>query len=253
MFDSSAETPALQLYHTDRPDFMEGEALTAVAGLTDIGKGHAPFWLDNETVGYVALANGRFSRPGQELVLTPAGEDNHQELLTINELLTTFPDPASVERIFWIHYVMVHPANPKLLFVVALSGWDQQAHLFTFDRGSGEVQHLMQNSYAADHTLTLSPDGGFQVLTGRNVNHPGIDRDSALLLLHDLDLNTSTPFLIKPADFPPFPMYDWSSDGEWLAMMLDQDLIGLFSPKHSELKLIESASGNCSSPAWINR
>ncbi len=253
MFDSTADTPSLQMYHSDRQKLVEGEAIISVAELTGMGNGHAPFWLDNETVGYVALANGRFSRPGQEILYTPVGKDEPQLLLTMNDLAETFPDPASIERIFWIHYAMVHPTDPKILFVVALSGWDQQAHLFSFNRVSGEIQHLMENSYAADHTLALSPDGRFQVLTGRILNQPGIARDDALLLLHDLTLNSTTPFLIKPADFPAFPSYDWSSDGEWLAMMLDYDLVGLFSPQYNELRLIENAPGNCSSPSWINR
>ncbi len=253
LFDSTAGTPSLQLYHSERENLFAGEAIVSVADLTNMGSGHAPFWLDNETVGYVALANGRFSRPGQELLFTPAGQDDPQLLLTMSDLAETFPEPASVERVFWIHYVMIHPEDPEMLFIVALSGWDQQAHLFTFDRANGEIQHLMENSYAADHTLTLSPDGRYQVLTGRGLNRPGIDPDNALLLLHDLTLNTTTPFLVKPADFPPFPTYDWSSDGEWLAMMLDHNLVGLFSPKHNELRLIESAPGSCSSPAWVNR
>lgn len=148
---------------------------------------------------------------------------------------------------------MIHPLRPELLFIVAMSGWDEQAHLFTFDRISGQVQHLMQNSYSSDHTLSLSSDGRYQVMTGRDLSYLGVNRDNALLLLHDLARNTTIPFLIKPAEFAPFPTYDWSSDGEWLAMMLDHDLIGLFAPQNNELKLVENAPGKCSSPAWINR
>jgi WD40 repeat protein len=253
LFDPAAETNSLDLYQAGRDQLMEGDALSAVGGLTNIGSGHAPFWLDNDTVGYIALTNGRFSRPGREILYTPAGEDDPQVLLTMDDLRTAVPDADTVDSVFWIHYVMVHPTDPNLLFIVTLSGLDKQAHLFSYDRADGEVQHIMQNSYAADHTLSLSPDGRFQVLTGRNANQPGIDRDNALLLLHNLALNSTTPFLIQPANFSPFPTYDWSGDGEWLAMMLDQNLVGLFSPQHSELKLIQSAHVNCSSPAWINR
>ena len=186
-------------------DLMEGEAVTAVADLTNMGSGHAPFWLDNETVGYVALANGRFSRPGQAIEYTPAGQDDPQILLSMDELLKTMPDPASVERIFWIHYVMVNPADPNLLFVVAMSGWDQQAHVFSYDRASGDVQHLMQNNYSADHTLSLSPDGRFQVLTGRKANQPGIEDDNALLLLHDLDPQQDDTLFDPAGRLPTLP------------------------------------------------
>ena len=232
---------------------MEEEEITAVADLTNIGRGHAPFWLDNETVGFVSLANGRFSRPGQAVEYTPAGQDDPQVLLRMDDLLESMPDPASVERVFWIHYVMVNPADPNILFVLAMSGWDQEAHLFSYDRATGAVQHLMHNNYSADHTLSLSPDGRFQLLTGRKANQPGIEDDNALLLLHDRTLDKTTPFLIRPAGFPPFPTYDWSNDGRWLTMMLDRNLIGLYSPQQDELKLIETPQDNCTSPAWINR
>ncbi|MDX1413539.1 MAG: hypothetical protein R3293_05060 [Candidatus Promineifilaceae bacterium] len=253
LFDPSADTPALRLFHAERQELMGGEVVEQVSDLSEIGEGHAPFWLDNETVGFVALANGRFSRPGQEVMVTPSGKDQSEVLFTANELVATLPNSASVERIFWIHYVMVHPMDPDLLFVVAMSGWDQQAYLFTYDLENRQVQYLMENNHAADHTLSLSPDGRFQVMTGRDLNHLGIERGSALLLLHDLNDYGTIPFLIKPSEFSPFLSYDWSKDGSWLAMMFDDDLIGLFAPERDELILIENAPGNCSSPVWINQ
>jgi hypothetical protein len=253
LFDSSAPTQNLSLYHTDRQTLMGDEPVTAVADLTSMGQGHAPFWLDSETVAYVALANGRFSRPAQKVVFTPAGEDSPQTLLSTDDLLKVFPDPTSVERLFWIHYIMVHPADPGMLFVTAFGAWDQQAHVFSYERSSGEVKHLMNAGYTANHTLSLSPDGRFLVLTGNDVDDPDRQRENALLLVHDLALGDTIPFLTTGADFPPFPSYDWSADGQWLAMMLDHNLVGLYAPQQGALHLVETNAADCASPSWINR
>jgi len=253
LFDSSAATQNLSLYHADRQTVMGDEPVTMVADLTGIGQGHAPFWLDSETVAYVALANGRFSRPSQEVVYTPAREDNRQTLLSTDDLLQVVPDPASIERLFWIHYVMVHPTDPDKLFVAAFGAWDQQAHIFSYEQSSEEAKHLMNAGHTANHTLSLSPDGRFLVLTGNDVDDPDRRRENALLQVHDLASGDTVPFLTTGADFPPFPTYDWSADGQWLAMMLDHNLVGLYAPQQGVLHLVETSATDCASPSWINR
>jgi hypothetical protein len=253
LFDSSAPTQNLSLYHANRQTLMGDEPVIMVADLKSIGQGHAPFWLDNETVAYIALANGRFSRPAQKIVFTPTGENNPQTLLSTDDLLNVFPNSTSVARLFWIHYVMPHPTNPDMLFVTAFGAWDQQAHVFSYEQSSGEAKHLMSAGYTANHTLSQSPDGGFLVLTGNDVDDPDSQRKNSLLLVHDLANGETIPFLTIGTDFPPFPSYDWSADGQWLAMMLDRNLVGLYAPQQGALHLVETSTANCASPSWINR
>ncbi len=217
-----------------------------------MGQGHAPFWLDNETVAYVEREDGRFTRPAQKIVSSAAGENAPQPLLRTDDLLAVFPDPGPAARLFWIHYAMVHPTNPDTLLVAAFGAWDQQAHIFSYERSSGETKHLLNAGYTANHTLSISPDGRFLVLTGNDVDDPDRRQENALLQVYDFASGTTTPFLTIGADFPPFPTYDWSADGQWLAMMLDHHLIGLYAPQSGDLHLIQSNSGNCSSPSWIN-
>jgi hypothetical protein len=253
LFDSSSAAQNLTLYHGDRQILIADEPVTEVADLTEMGQGYAPFWLDNETVAYVEREDNSFSRPAQAIVLTPAGEDSPQTLLNTDDLLQVFPGPAFVERLFWIHYGMVNPIDPDMLFVAAFDAWDQQAHIYSYGRSSGEVKHLMSAGYTANHTLSLSPDGRFLVLTGNDVDDPDSRRENALLLVYDLANGETMPFLTIGADFPPFPSYDWSADGQWLAMMLDRNLVGLYAPQQGALHLVETNAGNCTSPSWINR
>ena len=253
LFDASAAAQNLSLFHTHRQTLMGDEPVTMVADLTYMGQGHAPLWLDNDTIAYVAQADDRFTRPSQKVVFSPAGQDTPQTLLSSDDLLQLFPDPTSFDRLFWIQYLMAHPTDPDSLFVVAFGAWDQQAHVFSFKRSSGEVEHLMSAGYSANHTLSLSPDGRSLVLTGNDVDDPDRQRENALLLLHDLATGETTPFLTIGASFPPFPSYDWSADGQWLAMMLDHNLIGLYAQQQGALHLVETSAGTCTSPSWVNR
>ncbi len=253
LFDPSAAAQNLSLYHARRETLIEGAPVTEVAELTAVGQGHAPFWLDNETVAYVEGGEGRFTRPSQKIVFSRAGVDAPQTLLSTDDLLTAFPDEAPVERLFWIYYAMVHPTDPDLLLVAAFGAWDQQAHIFSYTRSSGQAKHLLSAGYRANHTLSVSPDGRFLLLTGNDVDDPDRRQENALLHVYDFAGDTTTPFLTIGADFPPFPPYDWSADGQWLAMMLDHGLVGMYAPQSGALHLIQSSSGSCTSPSWINR
>ena len=111
----------------------------------------------------------------------------------------------------------------------------------------------MTAGYLANHTLSISPDGRFLVLTGNDINDPDRRRENVLLQVYDYAKGKTTPFLSIGADFPPFPTYDWSADGRWLAMMLDHNLIGLYAPEEGALHLIDTSEDRCTSPSWINR
>ncbi len=259
-FDSSASAESLAIYYGDGASLGEagasrltgGEPLAEIAGLVNVGEGHAPFWLDEDTFAYIAPADSRFTRPAQSIVYAHVGEDNLQTLLSTADLLEASPSSTSQRRLFWIHYAMVHPTDPNLLLVTAFGARDRQAYVFTFDRGSREVETLMNAGYMANHGVSISPDGRYVILTGNDVDDPDIQRENMLLQIHDLASGETTPFLTVGADFPPFPSYDWSADGRWLAMMFDDNMIGLYAPQEGALHLVQTAADNCTSPSWIN-
>ena len=71
--------------------------------------------------------------------------------------------------------------------------------------------------------------------------------------VYDLEEEETTPFLVLTTNFPPFSPYDWSGDGQWLAMMLDKDSVGLFAPQYMQFKLLITPPGNCGTPTWMNQ
>ncbi|MEJ2751892.1 MAG: hypothetical protein P8169_04305, partial [Chloroflexota bacterium] len=149
-------------------------------------------------------------------------------------------------------YLMVHPDNPDRLFVMVFSAEDRRAHLLRYDRSSGEIQDLLSSGFMANHTLSLSPDSRYLVLGGTKEAFPASSEESALLQVYDLQRDEVMPFLSPAADFPPFATYDWSLDGQWLALLLDNGLAGIFSPESRQLRLIATPEGECENPAWTN-
>lgn len=252
LFDPSSEIFSSEIYYSDRQRLMADEEVTKVADLITEGSGYAPFWLDNETIGYIASGEGRFSGPGQEILTKPVAEGSPQVLVTLDDLVNAMPDPSPTDRFYWIKYAVPNPADSNLLYIAVFSTRSYESHILSYNRRNGQIDYLFENTFAADHTFSLSPDGRFQIMTGREVRRPGLDYFDTLLLLHDRENDSTTPFLIRPSEFAPFPMYDWSSAGDWLAMMLGPDIVGLFSPQNDILKFVDTPVSNCISPVWTN-
>jgi hypothetical protein len=51
--------------------------------------------------------------------------------------------------------------------------------------------------------------------------------------------------------FPAY-LYDWSANGQWLAMLADDNKIALTIPGTDYYQIIQHEHGNCVSVVWIN-
>ncbi len=240
------------LFVGERREFLAGEAVTSADELTPIGMGHGPFWIDNDSVVYVASEGTPVIQHGSQVMVRHVDEEDAQTLFTLDDMLAALDNGVAAERLFWIHYLRAHPDNPNRLFVVVLSAFNQLAHVLSFDRTSGEADYLMSSGFLADHSLGFSPDGRYLVLSGIDNGDVEAGEESVFLQVYDLEARRVMPFLTLAADFPQFSTYDWSLDGEWLAMLLDEGSLGFFAPAQEMLRVIETPPGKCSAPAWTN-
>lgn len=252
LFNRRPNNISASLFLGGRDEFLEGEPLVDTDELTQAGKGHAPFWLDNDTIAYVTGEGDPMVHRGSRVISSSVDNNNAQLLFTLNDMTEQIEGGVNTQRLFWIHYVSVHPDNPDQLFAVVFSAFNSRAHVLAFDRASGEVQYLMSAGYLAEHSLGLSPDGRYLVLTGMDESDPNRSEESTLLQVYDLERQEIIPFLSLTADFPPFSTFDWSQDGKWLALQLDDGIIGFFAPDSRNLRLVETPTGECGTPAWIN-
>jgi hypothetical protein len=248
LFDERARTPGLDLYVAKRAEFMDGNQAVNVTDLRQVGHGHAPFWLDEATIGYLTRSQNGFSRTDRIMTASVGADGTPQTLLTVDDLLTALGEGDDNKDYWWIDYVMVHPQSPDVLYVAAFQSDEIVAHIFAYDRAQETISHLMEAGYTANHSLGISPDGRYLVLTGISSSD-----GTALIQVHDLLNQETLPFISIPADFPPFSTYDWSEDGRWLALMLEENLVGLYAPDENHLRFLETPAGVCAAPAWIDR
>jgi hypothetical protein len=179
-------------------------------------------------------------------------ESEPQMLFSLSDLMEVIGEGSNSSRLFWNQYVIVHPDNPDQLFVVVFSTRERGSYLLKYDRASGEVQQLLSSGYFANHSLGLSPDSHYLVFGGTDELDPVAGEESALLQVYDLQRDEVIPFLSLAADFAPYTTYDWSRDGQWLALLLNDGMVGIFSPEARQLRLIATPEGACGTPVWIN-
>ena len=239
-------------YLGERSDFLGDEPVIHAQELARAGMGYAPFWLDDNTFGYVTGIGNPTARGGSRVMAVSMDDNEPRLLFSLSDLLQGLEGNSSFSRQSWIQYVTVHPDNADRLFVVVFSAEDRRAHLLSYDRSSGGVQELLSASFMANHTLGLSADSRYLVLSGMMEAIPASGEESALLQVYDLQRDELMPFLSPAADFPPFATYDWSLDGQWLALLLDNGMAGIFSPETRQLRLIATPQGECENPAWTN-
>jgi hypothetical protein len=229
-----------------------GQAAT-LADLVDAGFGYSPFWLDDDTYGYIRSVNSGFLGPHRDQVLMLASVDGGepQALLETAELEQVLPQ-ADAPRHLMLGYVMPHPTDRELLFIVALDTFGRQAYVFSYDLQAGQPSLRLQLGYEANHSLGFSPDGRYLVLTG-NQPDPVPGNNTGLLLLHDIAANTTTPFATRLPFFVPSVAYDWTQDSETLAMALDDGLLGIVVPAARKAYPVTHPYGTCTSVAWMAR
>ncbi len=253
LFDRNAEHLPAPLFVGDRNTLLGSDLVSEVRDLTPVGTGHAPFWLDSGTIGYITDAANPIAQRNSRVVARSVDQNDPQTLFSLNDLMVAMERDIGAIRLFSIHYVVVHPDKPDQLYAVAFSSWDYQAHVLSVDRSTSEVRYLMSAGYLSNHSLGLSPVGRFIVLTGVAEGDPNTGDISALLQVYDLAQKEVFTFLSVSAEFPPFSSYDWSLDGDWLALLLDNNLVGFFSPEQEQLRIVETPPGRCNTPVWVNQ
>lgn len=230
-----------------------GDAGPESAELMPVATGHSPFWIDDRTFGYIRrLDMSEFQPRGHEdIIFTSTLDDpTPHKLLSASDLAQFLPDENRLRRMT-IAYVATHPDMPRLLFITVLDELDRRAFVFSYDLDEGMAQLRMDLLYNLGHSLGFSPDGRYLVLTGQDRDDFTSGDDSAVLLLHDIAANRTIPFMIRLPYFLPSVVYDWTEDGRRLAMVLDDNLVGLFAPQEGHTEMLAHGYGACTSVAWL--
>ena len=214
-----------------------------------IGEGSSPFWINTEQFGYIRTTPSFV----QELVTASVDNLEPQVLLTTAALTEALTERTGNPLL--IQYAIAHPLDPNILLVMAATQ-ASDGYLFQINRQSGDVSLLFPIDVSrGEHALGFSPDGRYIVATGALLQNANRGQDNMLFgAMHFYDLTTGehNSILVNNEVFFPAFTFDWSQDGNWLAFIRDNNVIGLMAPAYDYQQMIFHTEGNCISLAWIN-
>lgn len=222
------------------------------SGFMELDTGYSPFWLDNETYGFIQESGSVFPGPRgeQQVVVATLSDPARRTLITEGDLLQFLPDGRFPRRLT-LAYVATHVRQPGKLFVVALDEFEKQAYVFLYDLDSGRIEFRLDMSYNLNHSLGFSPDGRYLVMTGQDDRPVSASDNSGILLLHDIAANRTIPFQTRLPFFLPSVVYDWSNDSRLLAVALDDNLVGVIDLETNAVEVLPHNYGACTSVAWL--
>ena len=211
-----------------------------------IGTGFWPFWLDNNTYGYLRRSSDVASKMVNEVELVTAivGDDTPSVVLRTADLLPLV-DWAIPPDAIVVNALLANPADPHQVLVLARAAGEGGSDLSTvfllelaadFDAVVGITPVLPVNRGGWSH---FSPDGRWLAVATANTN----GRDS---IFHLIDLERDERQTFSSSGYALV----WSADGQWLAQV-EEDYLLLRAPAHDYKQLILHDFSNCYSTHWV--
>ncbi|MCP4424488.1 MAG: hypothetical protein GY803_08360 [Chloroflexi bacterium] len=244
-FDQEQPFPEWPLYRSGTaPVTSRTEEMIA------LGYGYAPFWLNETTYGYTRQVMLSSNSSDRELVIASTADDQPRVLLTKDELMDAVSERPSRFDLN-IGIVTRHATQPNLLFILAFY-YSEGAYLFSYDVAEETLDFHFQVEMNYFHSLGMSPDGRFLTLAGTNAD---VEIGAAnQILLFDTANETVDRFSVGNSTFfAPANIYDWSTDGDWLAVILDDLSLLLVAPAHDYQRIVPYDLGGCTNVLWLNK
>ena len=239
-----------------------------VQSQSSLGPGFSPFWLRSTVFGFVALANNGESS-NMQVVIQDLETGQQKIVIDSTELMAEIrPEQGGRLR---IRYVTVNPADPSLLLIGGSPAGSEVADYFVFGiRLLGSLDSVVDLEVAKPEMLlhlpgipegdpaTYTPTGspaftfssdGRWLMTVRFVDRIFNTWELNLVELASGETKTIT------TNYPPYPAqypyFDWSADGQWLALM-DEGYLRLIAPAHNYEQIVPYDFRNCTYSGWIN-
>lgn len=227
-------------------DLYRGDANGAV--LVTLGEGMSPFWIDERTYGYLRTGPGVV-----QVVVAAAADDKPQVLFTARDLEGLVPHAVLPGRILTLGRVSVSPSDPNRLFISAFlideAGTIMYSYIFSFDRETGKAA-LEMGPASTLVTHGVSPDGRWL-----EISTVDSARSTWSLHLREAYTGDSRQFAFafsNAASLQESSQYDWSADGQWLAVLND-GVLHLIAPNQDYQYSVIPESAGCVFAAWMDR
>lgn len=242
---SGMETAALAL--------GPGDAQIGSTGLKSLVYGRAPFWVDDETYGFIRRIEigGPVSAGGEEVVvLGRIGESSPTRIISLADLRSSLPASVQANRLA-IGNAITHPSLPHQLFLSVFDIDQGHTYAFSYDLDTRKPELIIDTPTVPHHGLGFSPDGRYLLMTGQYQTKFGTSGETAVLLVHDLTGRQTFPFIIRPPFYLPSVISDWTEDGRFLAMILGGNHIAVVDMEKRDVQLLSHDFGSCASVVWV--
>lgn len=240
LFDSTQPMLAVPLQLGDaRGQISEGSVA--------FDDGYSPFWLDNQQFGYVRPGAGE---SGDEVLIADVAAVDPQVVLTMADI--TAVGPTGILAPATIRFVLTHPAQPSLLFIMALDALGREVYVFSYDLATEELALRLQSPIRPFHVLGFSPDGRWLVLTGSNNDDSNPAGSPGSLYVQEIATQETQTYVLQFASFILSPIFDWSADSQWLLFTVDDRLISLVAPDYAYQWVVAHGRENCTATYWTN-
>jgi hypothetical protein len=200
----------------------------------------APFWLDEQTIGYVRV-------DGVEQTVVIRQLDNPLEVVIAGtaDLRVLLPELEQPQTLM-IRYVQPSPVNPNLMLIMATTN-EQPAnlanHYFLLERKVEGAEISLVRQLLFHSFGRFSPNGRLLIFASSD---PISSSSNAAITILNLETGQESHFISRDA----FLGQDWSADGNWLALLYDQYLL-LLAPAHHYEQIIPGNFTDCSNVIWV--
>ncbi|MCI0395572.1 MAG: hypothetical protein L0332_05290 [Chloroflexi bacterium] len=209
----------------------------------EVGSGNNGFWLDDETYGYIHLAEG----PELEVVTASVDDDRPHVILRSSELLEVLPPEERPEQLL-IGYVLINPANLNDWLVVADSDGEAQPagrYYFLFNNQEAPGKEALSLIYQSGGNVFVefAPNGRWLTI----YNYYSLDSHGGEVAL--LDWQTGQIETIGTFSMAASWPGAWSADGQWYVLM-QRDYLTLVAPAYNYQRLFFQDLGYCHQVTW---
>lgn len=208
-----------------------------------IGIGKEPFWLDDQTAGFI-------SPHGGEIRAVDTGDLSQRTLLTVDEITGTLSSSQTSElNHLAFEFVAIKPNEPDSLLIVAKS--PNHIYFISADRQGNkiELEHSTEDFLTPEFLtdLRFSPDGRWLVISTNDLAY-----HVATIAFYDTIAKKTLHYRFHARyDLPMHWHMDWSADGAWLSI-IDNGYIRLIAPEFDHQRLIVPDDLSCMAAVWIN-
>lgn len=247
MFVMSMSQPALAwpLYRGDQLGQvrLEGEQPEA------IGIGSFPFWIDESRYGYVRSRPLSSDSRDVEVVVASTADDLAEPVVGMDELraVLTLETP---DTSLSLRALMTAPKEIGLLFLLVTAEDIGRQFVISHRIGSGETKLRFEGQFSPAATLGFSPDGGWFTMATAGSSAEERWLDSTLYLNHVQD-NRTVETQANYSGYLAAGSYDWSDDGEWLAVTSGRYAIKLMAPDYGYHDFKVNSGRFCSGLWWM--